>query len=99
MSGNDYIDGPVPDDITGELDDVEGHGLKEVAVGLGVAAAVAGGTGAALTAHGVNAPATRPATASISVDAGTVIGDPVGSVDSTTDWAVATTRAARDTAL
>ncbi|MDX6198608.1 MAG: hypothetical protein QOJ79_1759 [Actinomycetota bacterium] len=85
MSDNDNI----------EFDDVEGHGLKEVAAGLGVAAVVVGGAGASLVAHSSSADTATARVPSVSVN----LDDPMGTVDRTTDWGVATTRAARDTAL
>jgi hypothetical protein len=76
-----------------ELDDVEGHGMREVAAGLGAAAVLAGGGTAAAAAVGVHPslPHLGSPTPSIS--------NPIDSVDRTTDWAIGTSRDARDGAL
>lgn len=79
-----------------DLDDVEGHGLREVAAGLGAAAVLAGGAGAAVasTSLGSSLP-TVPPRGSISVTAE----DPIGTADRATDQAVTSARAARDTGI
>ncbi|HUR15488.1 MAG TPA: hypothetical protein VM097_13490 [Mycobacteriales bacterium] len=73
-----------------DLDDVEGHGMREVAAGLGAAAVLVGGASAAAAAAGVHPslPNLKSPTPSIS--------DPVGTVDRTTDWGLNTTRDLRD---
>lgn len=76
-----------------DLDDVEGHGMREVAVGLGTAAILAGGGTAAAAAMGVHPslPHVKAPTPSIS--------DPIGAVDRTTDRGIQITRDARDAAI
>jgi hypothetical protein len=77
-----------------DLDDVEGHGMREVAAGLGAAAMIAGGVGAA-TAMSVGVhPSTSGGGASVSASI-----DPIGTVDRATDWTIATSREVRDGAL
>ncbi|HTL23993.1 MAG TPA: hypothetical protein VL281_08150 [Mycobacteriales bacterium] len=85
--------GAVDDQDVIELDDVEGHGMREVAAGLGAAAVLAGAGTAAAATVGVHAtlPHLKNPTPSIS--------DPVGSLDRTTDHGIATAREARDGAL
>lgn len=88
-------------DLTTEIDDVEGHGLKEVAAGLGAAAVVVGGAGSALamSAHVAPTPSTGNTVASVSQTARGVVDDPVGAVDRTTDWGITTARETRDGAM
>lgn len=54
MTGNDELLTAVPEtdaiDLTDDLDDVEGHGLKEVVVGLSAAAVLGGGVASAANA-------------------------------------------------
>lgn len=85
--------GAVDDQDLIDLDDVEGHGMREVAAGLGAAAVLATGGTAAASALGVHPtlPHLNNPNPSIS--------DPVGSVDRTTDWGITTARGARDGAL
>ena len=85
-------------DLIDELDDVEGHGLKEVAAGLGVAAVVVGGAGVAqgLTNSAQHSPM-RVAPISTHVNAD--LSDPIGTVDRVTDSALSEVRSARDTAM
>jgi hypothetical protein len=76
-----------------DLDDVEGHGMREVAAGLGAAAVLAGaGTAAAATLS------SHPTVPNLNNNLPS-ISDPVGSVDRTTDWGVDTARDARDGAM
>jgi hypothetical protein len=76
-----------------DLDDVEGHGMREVAAGLGAAAVLAGGATAAAAAAGVHIspPSLHPSTPSIS--------HPIDTADRATDWAVDTSRDVRDGAI
>ncbi|MDP9183308.1 MAG: hypothetical protein M3P04_11100 [Actinomycetota bacterium] len=76
-----------------DIDDVEGHGMREVAAGLGAAAVLASGGTAAASALGVHpsAPHVKAPTPSIS--------NPVDSVDRTTDWAIDSSRDLRDGAI
>jgi hypothetical protein len=76
-----------------DLDDVEGHGMREVAAGLGAAAVLAGGGTAAAAAIGVHPslPHLSSPTPSIS--------NPIDTVDRTTDWAIGMSRDTRDGAL
>lgn len=85
--------GAVDDQDVIELDDVEGHGIREVAAGLGAAAVLAGAGTAAAATIGVHPtlPHVNAPVPSIS--------DPVGSVDRSTDWAIDNAREARDGAL
>ena len=85
--------GAVDDHDVIDLDDVEGHGLREVAAGLGAAAVLAGGGTAAAAAVGVHPTLPHLNNPSPSIS------DPVGTVDRTTDWGIATSRDARDGAL
>ncbi len=83
-----------------EVDDVEGHGLKEVAAGIGVAAVVVGGgAGVAqgLTHSAAQQGAVHVSTTSTSVQAD--VADPIGALDRATDRAVSDARAARDGAM
>lgn len=81
------------DNTTIDLDDVEGHGMREVAAGLGAAAVLAGAGTAAAATIGVHPslPNIKAPTPSIS--------DPIGTVDRTTDRGIQITRDARDDAL
>jgi len=85
--------GAVDDQDVIQLDDVEGHGMREVAAGLGAAAVLAGAGTAAATTIGMHSslPHLKSPTPSIS--------DPVGSLDRTTDHGIAAAREARDGAL
>lgn len=76
-----------------DLDDVEGHGMREVAAGLGAAAVLAGAGTAAAATVGVHPslPHIKASTPSIS--------DPIGTVDRTTDRGIQIARDARDAAL
>lgn len=78
-----------------DLDDVEGHGLREVAAGLGAAAVLAGGGSAALASSGVSLPAVHPSGPTIT----TQVSDPVTTVDKAVDQAISDVRGARDGAL
>lgn len=95
-------DPDLPADQLIELDDVEGHGLREVAAGLGAAAVLAGG-GAGLASAASTGPAVHPSlghpTATVSTTAGSVTVDPVGVTDRLTDQALHDARGARDAAL
>jgi hypothetical protein len=85
--------GAVDDQDVIELDDVEGHGMREVAAGLGAAAVLAGAGTAAAATVGMHAhlPHLQNPTPSIS--------DPIGTLDRTTDHGIAAARDARDGAL
>lgn len=77
-----------------DLDDVEGHGMREVAAGLGAAAVLAGG-GTAAVAAGFDVhpslPQVKASTPSVS--------DPIGTVDRATDRGIQISREVRDAAL
>src|SRR5205814_116308 len=72
-----------------DLDDVEGHGMREVAAGLGAAALLAGGGTAAAASLGVH-PSSRIVP---------TISNPMDTADHATDQAISQTRALRDGAL
>jgi hypothetical protein len=72
-----------------DLDDVEGHGMREVAAGLGAAAVLAGTGTAAAAAVGVH-PSLPDLRSTPSVS------HPVDQADRATDWAIDTSRAVRD---
>ncbi|HUR50673.1 MAG TPA: hypothetical protein VMZ11_00965 [Mycobacteriales bacterium] len=76
-----------------DVDDVEGHGMREVAAGLGAAAVLAGGGTAAAAAVGVHPtlPNLHPSTPSVS--------HPIDQVDRATDWTIDTSRDVRDGAI
>ena len=70
----------IPVQSTDELDDVEGHGLREVAAAAGIGAAVLGAGGAALAASSGPGPAPmllKPPTivTQTTDDANTLVGD------------------------
>ena len=75
-----------------DLDDVEGHGLREVAAGLGAAAVLAGGGSAALASTGVHLPTVHPSNPSVTVQ----VGDPITTTDKVVDQTLQTTRDLRD---
>lgn len=79
-----------------DLDDVEGHGLREVAAGLGAAAVLAGGGSAALASQGIHLSPVHPSGPAISTG---VISDPVGTTDKLVDQGLNDARSARDGAL
>lgn len=91
-----------PAEQTIDLDDVEGHGLREVAAGLGAAAVLAGG-GAGLAAAASTGPDVHPSlghpTVTVSTTSGSVTVDPAGVTDRLTDQAVHEVRGVRDAAL
>jgi hypothetical protein len=93
-------------DATDEIDDVEGHGLKEIAVGLGAAGIVATGAASAMAMSGPTGPSVDRLAPIVvhTVDqaaheAKAWETDPMGRSDATTDAALATARGARATAV
>ena len=82
-------------DLTGELDDVEGHGLKEVAAGLGAAAVLAGGAAGATQLVGTHA-AVHPSKGG---DVSITVSDPIATAARTTHNAFGTAQATTDGAL
>jgi hypothetical protein len=84
-----------PEDPIDTLDDVEGHGLKEVAAGLGAAAVLAGGAAGAtqLASSSVNVhPSSGGSGISVSVH------DPIGTANQATDSTVTAAQHQRDAA-
>lgn len=103
MNDNDELLAAVPAQDGGEtdileIDDVEGHGLREVAAGLGAAAVLAGGASAAMASTGPHLPQVHPSTG-ITQTASAAFTDPVGTLDRTTDQGLDTARDARDSAI
>jgi hypothetical protein len=100
MNENDELLTSVPEQDSVEvidLDDVEGHGLKEVAAGLGAAALLAGGGAAAAASTGAASVSVHPS--GVTISTGTVLSDPVGTVDRTSDQAITEVRSVRDAAV
>jgi hypothetical protein len=100
MNENDELLTPVAEQDGAEmidLDDVEGHGLKEVAAGLGAAALLAGGGAAAAAASSGPSVSVHPS--GVTISTGTVLSDPVGTADRTTDQAISDVRGVRDAAV
>ncbi len=93
MNENDIY----PEDPTLEIDDVEGHGLKEVAAGLGAAAVLAGGAAGAtqLASSSLSVHPSSTTGPSISVQ----VGDPVGTADKAVDSSITGVQQTRDAAL
>lgn len=101
-------------ELVTDIDDVEGHGLKEFAIGLGTVGIVASG---ASTAIAMNAPSTDVRAPAIeqTVDqasneqrqrrdtakaaAAAWVADPMGKGDATTDYAITTARTVRGDAV
>lgn len=77
-----------------DLDDVEGHGLREVAAGLGAAAVLAGGASAAAVSLDVHP--SLPGGGGVQVNASV---DPISTTDAAVDAGLAAARADRDAAL
>jgi hypothetical protein len=97
MNENEIYPEDAPDaiDLTDSADDVEGHGLKEVAAGLGAAAVLAGGAagathlaGSSLSVH----PSSNSPGISVTVD------DPLATANHLTDNAIAGAQHQRDAA-
>ncbi|MFN2538430.1 MAG: hypothetical protein ABR549_09805 [Mycobacteriales bacterium] len=83
-----------PNDVT-DIDDVEGHGLKEVAAGLGAAAVLAGGAAGATQLASTSAtvhPSTGGSSITVTVD------DPLETADHITDNAISAIQHQRDAA-
>lgn len=78
-----------------DLDDVEGHGLREVAAGLGAAAVLAGGASAAAVSLDVHP--SLPGGGGVQASAS--VGDPISTTDAAVDAGLAAARADRDAAL
>ena len=77
-----------------DLDDVEGHGLREVAAGLGAAAVAAGGASAAAVSLDVHP--SLPGGGGVQVNASV---GPISTTDAAVDAGLAAARADRDAAL
>jgi hypothetical protein len=80
-----------------DIDDVEGHGLREVAAGLGAAAVLAGGAGAATAA--VANLSVHPSLPGTGTQASVSINDPITASDQAVDGAIADVRADRAAAI
>lgn len=80
-----------------DIDDVEGHGLREVAAGLGAAAVLAGGAGAATAA--VANLSVHPSLPGAGTQASVSINDPITASDQAVDSSIAAVRAERAAAL
>lgn len=90
-----------PTEAAVDLDDVEGHGLKEVAAGLGAAAVLAGGAAGASqlvnsASVGVHPSGSAPGV-TVSVDR--PVDNPISTINSTTDSAISGVQSTRDAAL
>ena len=81
-------------DLVDDLDDVEGHGLKEVAAGLGAAAVLAGGAAGA-TQLASSSAQVHPSKGDVSI----TVTDPVGTASQATHSALNATQTTADTAF
>ena len=82
-----------PNEAIDSIDDVEGHGLKEVAAGLGAAAVLAGGAAGAtqLASSSVSVhPSTNGSGVSVSVN------DPIGTTNDLSDQSIVAAQHTRD---
>jgi hypothetical protein len=81
-------------ELTDEIDDVEGHGVKEVVAGLGVATVLAGGAAGAMQL--TSAPlSVHPSGGDVSI----TVADPIDTAASTAHSAFGTAQATTDAAL
>lgn len=81
-------------DLAEDLDDVEGHGLKEVAAGLGAAAVLAGGAAGA-TQLASSSAQVHPSKGDVSI----TVTDPVGTASQATHAALGAAQTTADTAF